>query len=66
MCNFNEFDCATNEEDKEKVVEKLKNIGSFVNHDIERNRNSENSECISKLINIVKATDYFLYEYSKK
>ena len=41
-------------------------MGSFVNHDIERNRNSENNECISKLINIVKATDYFLYEYSKK
>ena len=63
---INEFDRATNEENKEKVVEELKDMGSFVNHDIERNRNSENNECISKLINIVKATDYFLYEYSKK
>ena len=63
---INEFDRATNEENKEKVVEELKDMGSFVNHDIERNRNSENSEYISKLINIVNAIDYFLYEYSKK
>ena len=61
-----EFDCATNKEDKEKVVEKLKGIGSFVNHNIERNRNSVYIEYISKLIDIVNAIDYFLDECSKK
>ena len=50
---------------KKKVVEKLKDMGSFVNHNIEGNRNSGNGEYISKLIDIVNATDYFLYEYSK-
>ena len=50
----------------EFVVEELKDMGSFVKHDIERNRNSETSEYISKLFNIVNATDYFLYEYCKK
>ena len=29
---INEFDCATNEEDKEKVVKELKDINSFVEH----------------------------------
>ena len=61
-----EFDCATNKEDKEKVVEKLKDIGSFVNHNIERNRNSVYIEYISKLIDTVNAIDYFLDECSKK
>ena len=60
---INEFVRTTNEEDKQKVVEKLKYMGSFVNHDIERNRNSEN---IFTLIDIVNAIDYFLDEYSKK
>ena len=60
---INEFDRATNEEDKQKVVEKLKDMGNFFSHDIERHRNSEN---ISTLIDIVNAIDYFLYEYSKK
>ena len=32
----------------------------------ERNRNSKHSEYISKLIDIVNATDYFLNQYSKK
>ena len=50
----------------EFVVEELKDMGSFVKHDIERNRNSETSEYISKLFNIVNANDYFLYEYCKK
>ena len=58
---INEFDCATNEEDKEKVVKELKDINSFVNHDIEMD---ENSEYRSKLIGIVNAIDYFLDEYS--
>ena len=66
--NFNsfikEFDRATNEEDKEKVVEELKNINNFVNHDIFIM--NEDREYRSKLIGIVNAIDYFLYEYSKK
>ena len=63
---INEFDRATNEEDKEKVVKKLENINFFANHDIERDEWDENSEYISKLIGIVDAIDYFLNEYSKK
>ena len=62
---INEFDRATNEDDKEKVVDKLKGMGGFVNHDIEKNRNNEYSEYISKLIDIVNAIYYFLDEYSK-
>ena len=61
---INEFDHATNEEDKEKVVKELKDINNFVNHEIFiRN---EDSEYRSKLIGIVSAIDYFLDEYSKK
>ena len=60
---INESDRATNEEDKEKVVKELKDINSFVNHDIKMD---ENSEYRSKLIGIVNAIDYFLDEYSKK
>ena len=60
---INKFDCATNEEDKEKVVKELKNINSLVKHYSEIN---ENSEYRSKLFDIVNAIDYFLYEYSKK
>ena len=61
---INEFDRATNEEDKEKVVKELKDINNFVNHEIFiRN---EDSEYTSKLIGIVSAIDYFLDEYSKK
>ena len=63
---IDEFDRATNEEDKEKVVKQLENIIFFANHDIERDEWDENSECISKLIGIVDAIDYFLNEYSKK
>ena len=63
---INEFDRATNEEDKEKVVKKLENINFFANHDIERDEWDENSEYISKLIGTVDAIDYFLNEYSKK
>ena len=66
--NFNsfikEFDRATNEEHKERVVEELKNISNFVNHDIFIM--NEDREYRSKLIDIVNAIDYFLYEYSKK
>ena len=47
-----------------KVVEELKNISNFVNHDIFIM--NEDREYRSKLIDIVNAIDYFLYEYSKK
>ena len=60
-----EFDRVTNEDDKEKVVDKMKDMDCFVNHDIEKNRNNEYSENISKLIDNVNAIDYFLDEYSK-
>ena len=60
---INEFDRATNQEDKEKVVKELKDINNFVNHEIFiRN---EDSEYRSKLIGIVNGIDYFLDEYSK-
>ena len=65
--NFNsfikEFDRATNEKDKEKVVKELKEISELISHDIEMD---ENSEYISKLRDTVNAVDYFLDEYSKK
>ena len=38
---INEFVCATNEEDKEKVVKELKNINSLVKHYSEMDENSE-------------------------
>ena len=59
----NEFDCATNEEDKEKVVKELKTINNLVKHYIEMD---ENSEYRSKLFTVVNAIDNFLHEYSKK
>ena len=55
---LNEFDCATNKEDKENVVKKLKDKNSFVNHYIFIM--NEDSEYSSKLIDIVNAIDYFL------
>ena len=61
---INEFDRATNEEDKEKVVKKLKKINSFVNHYSQME--DDYSEYKSKLFNIINAIDYFLDEYSKK
>ena len=60
---INEFDCATNKEDKEKVVKELKNINNLVKHYIGMD---ENSEYRFKLFAIVNAIDYFLYKYSKK
>ena len=60
---INEFDRATNEKDKEKVVKELKEISELISHDIEMD---ENSEYISKLRDTVNAVDYFLDEYSKK
>ena len=61
---INEFDYATNEEDKEKVVKEIKGINDFVKHKIFII--NEDNEYRSKLIGIVNAIDYFLYEYSKK
>ena len=62
---INKFDRATNEEeDKEKVVKEIKDINDFVNHEIFIM--NEDNERRSKLIGIVNAIDYFLYEYSKK
>ena len=63
-CNsfINGFHCATNE-DKEKVVKKLKDIDDIVYHYTEMDKNSEYT---SKLINIANAIDYFLCEHSKK
>ena len=55
---LNEFDRATNKEDKENVVKKLKDKNSFVNHYIFIM--NEDSEYSSKLIDIVNAIDYFL------
>ena len=43
-----------------KVVKELKEINNLVNHDI------ETDEDIDKLINIVNAINYFLYDYSRK
>ena len=61
---INEFDCATNEEDKEKVVKELKDINSLVNHYAQME--DDYSEYKYKLFDIINAIDYFLYEYSKK
>ena len=62
--NFiNEFDRTTNKEDKEKLVKEVKDINNLVEHDIEMD---EDSEYIFKLLDVVNATNYFLYKYSKK
>ena len=63
---INEFVCATNEEDKEKVVKELKEINIFVKHYTEMDEMDENSEYRCKLFDIANAIEYFLYEYSKK
>ena len=61
---INEFDRATNEEDKEKVVKELKDINSLVNHYAQMEDDYSEYKC--KLFDIINAIDYFLYEYSKK
>ena len=61
---INEFDHATNEEDKEKVVTELKDINDSVKHEIFIM--DEDNEYRSKFIDIANAIDYFLDEYSKK
>ena len=60
---INEFDHTTNKKDKEKMVQELKEINDMLYHYINRD---ENCEYRSKLIDIVNAIDYFLFEYSKK
>ena len=60
---INKFDRTTNEEDKKKLVKEVKDINNLVEHDIEMD---ENSEYIFKLFDVVNATNYFLYKYSKK
>ena len=60
----NEFDRATNKEDKEKVVKELKDMSSFVNHYAQWE--DDFSEDKYKLFNIINATDHFLDEYSKQ
>ena len=60
---INEFDRATNQEDKEKEIKELKDMGSLVNHKIFILNG--NSEYKSKLIALVNAIDYFLLQYSK-
>ena len=61
---INDFDRATNEEDKEKVVKELKDVNNFFSHEIFIM--NEDSEYRSKLIGTFNAIDYFLDEYSKK
>ena len=61
---INEFDHARNKEDKEKVVKKLKDISSLVNHYAQWE--DDFSEYIYKLFNIINAIDYFLDEHSQK
>ena len=56
---INEFDRATDEEDKEKVVKELKDINNLVNQDTEMD---ENSEYRSKIFDTVNAIDYCLYK----
>ena len=48
---INEFDHATNKEDKEKIVKELKEINSLINHYAQWEDD---------------AIDYFLDEYSKQ
>ena len=61
---MNEFDLATNEEDKEKVVKELKDINSFVEDYAQME--DDYTEYKNKLFDITNAVDYFVHEYSKK
>ena len=63
-CFINEFDHATNKEDKEKVVEELKEMSSLVNHYTQWE--DDFGEYKYKLFNIITANIInFLDEYSK-
>ena len=61
---INGFDRATNEEDKEKVVEKLKDVNGLVKHYAQWEDNWSEYKC--ELFDIINAVDYFSREYSKK
>ena len=50
---INEFDCATNEEGKEKGVKELKDINILVNHFIERDENSEYRYKLIDIANVI-------------
>ena len=56
---INEFDYATNEDGKEKVVKELKDINSLVNHYAQMEDDYSQYRC--KLIDIINAIHYFLY-----
>ena len=60
----NEFDRATNREDKEKVVKELRDMSSLVNHYAQWE--DDFNECKYKLFNVSNAIDYFFDKYSKK
>ena len=60
---INEFDHATNEEDKEKVVKELKDINSLVNH-YPQTLKDDYIKYKCKLFNIMLLIT-FLHEYSK-
>ena len=57
--SINEFDYATNEEGKEKVVKELKDINSLVNHYPQMEDYYGEYKC--KLFDIINAIHYFLY-----
>ena len=61
---IDEYHRATNEEDKEKVVKRLKDINSFIDHYAQMEDDYNENKC--KLFDIVNAIDYFLDEYSKE
>ena len=61
---INKFDLATNEEDKENVVRKLKEINCLVKHYAQMEDDFSEYKC--KLFIIINAADYFLDELSKK
>ena len=56
---INEFDYATNEEGKEKVVKELKDINSLVNHYAQMEDDYSEYKC--KLFDTINAIHYFLY-----
>ena len=60
---INEFDRATNKEDKEKIVQELKDINSFVEHYAQMEDNYNEYE--NKIFDIINAVDYFVYNALK-
>ena len=61
---INEFDRATNKEDKEKIVKELKDINNLVKQDPEMEGDYSEYKC--NLFDIVNVIYYFLDEYSKQ